>query len=230
MPEEQQDVQVEKGNSELDKLRKQNQMLQQRVQYLTQMVNQVEPQRQQQQTQPQRQQATEEEREMKFQLPPDFKEMSDREVLEWTVETVLGEVDRRLKPLQENTQRTQQEIEQNKYRQQIQEAAQKYPDFWQYSNDIMEIAQRVGGNITAEQAYVLAKSQRTGLSQEQVRRNEKEEEPEQEEVTEEQDEIKEFAERRRQQGGEKPTQGGEKERGRFTQKEAIVQAMEEMGL
>lgn len=228
------DNQNQQQDPEVARLQAQNQQLQQRLNHLTQMINQEQEQQPQPQPQPQQQPQG-------YNLPPDFDQMGDRELVEWIINTVTDQVQEDIEPVKKQTQQLAQQQTVSRYQQQIQQAADKYNDFWQYSNKAAQIAKNVGGNITAEQAYLLAKSQATGLTQEEIKKegDTKEEEQPQEQEQQEQEtqpqeqastpnEVKQFAQQKRQQPpvSEKPgEQGGEQEQGRFDRKSAIEEAL-----
>lgn len=215
---------------EVETLKRQNQALQQRVQQLSAMVQQT-------QNQP------DEPKKKPFSEYPELDEMDNKELLDWLVNEVTDLVKGEVEPVREEVTNIKQETTNQRYEQQIREAAEKYPDFWQYANDMERIAQNVEG-ITAEQAYILAKNQAgepvVSTQEDKSGTDSGEEDTTDDNSTDTNDtpdnstqpDPKSMAKNMRTDTGEKPRSNNDgQQKERYTDKrEAILEAMDRLGL
>lgn len=81
----------------------------------------------------------------------DWDSMTNKDLAEYMVATMRGMLNSAVVPMQQ-TQQVRDAM------QQVQAAQQKYPDFVEYKDSMLRIAQR-NPNITAEEAYHIAKGQ-----------------------------------------------------------------------
>ena len=83
---------------------------------------------------------------------PDFEQMSSKDIAKWNLgqirKTVQSVVNESIGPVLNNTK-------EEKARRIIEEAARKYPDFYDYKESIIELAQK-HPTLTPEEAYLLA--------------------------------------------------------------------------
>src|SRR5205807_4154692 len=79
----------------------------------------------------------------------DFEAMSQKELVDYILQTVRGEVRQAVVPVA-------QEAQFREMQSQVKEASGKYPDFWDYKEDMVKLAKQ-HPTLTAEQAYHLAK-------------------------------------------------------------------------
>ncbi len=146
-------------------LEQQNERLQRRLDSITRMMSQqqAQPQPQAQQAPPQESQEEKKgEPEEEFTLPPNFDDMNKGELVEWIVREVNREnkqLQRRIDELEEGVASTRKESQLSEAQRQLKETAQKYPDFFRYQNDMIQLAQRSPG-LHPEELYILAKSRR----------------------------------------------------------------------
>jgi hypothetical protein len=80
----------------------------------------------------------------------DLDSMSNKDLVEYILSSVRGMLNQTIVPLKQEAQVTA-------AMQQVKEAAAKYPDFWDYRDEMIRLA-RAHPTLTAEEAYHLAKS------------------------------------------------------------------------
>lgn len=90
---------------------------------------------------------------------PDFDpdSASQRELVEYVTKKVANLVDQRVGEVDKQVKRQEYESQYEKAQREVQEAMKKYPDFNHYRTDMVEVAKR-HPNISAEEAYLLAKA------------------------------------------------------------------------
>ncbi len=90
---------------------------------------------------------------------PDFDPdtASQRELVEYVTKKVANLIEQRVGEVDKQVKRQEYESQYEKAQREVQEAMKKYPDFNNYRLDMIEIAKR-HPNISAEDAYLLAKA------------------------------------------------------------------------
>lgn len=92
-------------------------------------------------------------------LQPDFDPdtASQRELVEYVTKKVSSLIDQKVGEVDKQIKRQDYESQYEKAQREVQEVMQKYPDFNHYRTDMVEVAKR-NPNISAEEAYLLAKA------------------------------------------------------------------------
>ena len=95
---------------------------------------------------------------------PDFDPdtASQRELVEYVTKKVANLIEQRVGEVDKQVKRQEYESQYEKAQREVQEAMRKYPDFGNYRLDMVEIAKR-HPNISAEEAYLLAKAKSGGM-------------------------------------------------------------------
>lgn len=86
---------------------------------------------------------------------------SQRELVEYVTKKVANLIEQRVGEVDKQVKRQEYESQYEKAQREVQEAMRKYPDFNNYRMDMIEIAKR-HPNISAEDAYLLAKAKAGG--------------------------------------------------------------------
>ena len=86
---------------------------------------------------------------------------SQRELVEYVTRKVANLIEQRVGEVDKQIKRQEYETQYEKAQREVQEAMRKYPDFNNYRMDMIEIAKR-HPNISAEDAYLLAKAKAVG--------------------------------------------------------------------
>jgi hypothetical protein len=94
----------------------------------------------------------------------DFDRMSNKELVQYIVQTMRGDLQRVVQPINEN-----QVIKETK--DQVKEAAARHEDYWEYQQEMIALA-RKHPTLTAEDAYWMAKGQTSGSPKPKPRRTE----------------------------------------------------------
>lgn len=94
---------------------------------------------------------------------PDFDPdtASQRELVEYVTKKVSSLIDQKVGEVDKQIKRQDYESQYEKAQREVQEVMQKYPDFNHYRTDMIEVAKR-HPNISAEDAYLLAKAKAGG--------------------------------------------------------------------
>ena len=94
---------------------------------------------------------------------PDFDPdtASQRELVEYVTKKVANLIEQRVGEVDKQVKRQEYESQYEKAQREVQEAMKKYPDFSNYRMDMIEIAKK-HPNISAEEAYLLAKAKAGG--------------------------------------------------------------------
>lgn len=223
-------------SKEIQKLKRQNRMLQNRLNQITQHLQQ-----QSQQTQEPQEEEPEQE---PFAEKPDFEEMGNDEVIDYIVTEVSNLVEQKVQPVQQEVESYKKQTNQEKVEQAIKRTASKYDDFWDYAPEVEQIANEIGGNIGPEEAYLIAKSKDKGITKQEAKEQSSEnnqqsqnnQQPQQggEDKTQRSN-VNPRSEARKMRGasGEKPTGSStthEQGEGTMDRREAINEAMEQLGL
>lgn len=204
-------------------LQQQNQVLSTRLQQMQQMLEQN------MQTQP------ETKPEPKRELP-NFEDMTNEQIVNWMVGEVNKQVDSEVGKVRQEVSDFRKESEEDRIKRELDTLVKEYPDFVQYSSQAARIAERVGGNISAKEAYLLAKQEAGGGTSQPTAEPEEPATQEPEEPTtqepaatpaEDVDKI-----RQRTDTGEKPTQStsGQKQQRFGNRRDAIMEAMTRLGI
>lgn len=141
-------------NAEVDALRRQNEILMQRMREYDKLLNQ-----QRNQEKPEEQSVESSKEEEEFEVP-DFSQMDQKDLYQFIMKQLNKRVDSKVGSLEQQVQRTEQDTKVAQVQREIERTAQKYNDFWQYSPQITQIAEQYKG-ISPEDAYLLAKSKST---------------------------------------------------------------------
>ena len=96
-------------------------------------------------------------------LQPDFDPdtASQRELVEYVTKKVSSLIEQKVGEVDKQIKRQDYESQYEKAQREVQEVMQKYPDFNHYRTDMVEVAKR-HPNISAEDAYLLAKAKAGG--------------------------------------------------------------------
>ena len=86
---------------------------------------------------------------------------SQRELVEYVTKKVANLIEQRVGEVDKQVKRQEYESQYEKAQREVQEAMKKYPDFSNYRMDMIEIAKK-HPNISAEEAYLLAKAKAGG--------------------------------------------------------------------
>jgi len=86
---------------------------------------------------------------------------SQRELVEYVTRKVANLIEQRVGEVDKQIKRQEYETQYEKAQREVQEAMRKYPDFNNYRVDMIEIAKK-HPNISAEDAYLLAKAKAVG--------------------------------------------------------------------
>lgn len=86
---------------------------------------------------------------------------SQRELVEYVTKKVANLIEQRVGEVDKQVKRQEYESQYEKAQREVQEAMKKYPDFSNYRTDMIEIAKK-HPNISAEEAYLLAKAKAGG--------------------------------------------------------------------
>ena len=86
---------------------------------------------------------------------------SQRELVEYVTKKVANLIEQRVGEVDKQIKRQEYETQYEKAQREVQEAMRKYPDFSNYRMDMIEIAKKYP-NISAEEAYLLAKAKAVG--------------------------------------------------------------------
>ena len=86
---------------------------------------------------------------------------SQRELVEYVTRKVANLIEQRVGEVDKQIKRQEYETQYEKAQREVQEAMRKYPDFNNYRVDMIEIAKKYP-NISAEEAYLLAKAKAVG--------------------------------------------------------------------
>jgi hypothetical protein len=95
---------------------------------------------------------------------PDFDPdtASQRELVEYVTKKVANLIEQRVGEVDKQVKRQEYESQYEKAQREVQETMRKYPDFGNYRLEMIEIAKR-HPNISAEEAYLLAKAKSGGM-------------------------------------------------------------------
>ena len=95
---------------------------------------------------------------------PDFDPdtASQRELVEYVTKKVANLIEQRVGEVDKQVKRQEYESQYEKAQREVQETMRKYPDFGNYRMEMIEIAKR-HPNISAEEAYLLAKAKAGGI-------------------------------------------------------------------
>lgn len=95
---------------------------------------------------------------------PDFDPdtASQRELVEYVTKKVANLIEQRVGEVDKQVKRQEYESQYEKAQREVQETMRKYPDFGNYRMEMIEIAKR-HPNISAEEAYLLAKAKSGGI-------------------------------------------------------------------
>ena len=95
---------------------------------------------------------------------PDFDPdtASQRELVEYVTKKVANLIEQRVGEVDKQVKRQEYESQYEKAQREVQETMRKYPDFGNYRLEMIEIAKR-HPNISAEEAYLLAKAKAGGI-------------------------------------------------------------------
>lgn len=130
---------------ELERTKKDNQLLADRLQLILNNQQQQQPQQSEDNS--------------SQELPPDFDTMSQRELVEFMIKEVNKNIQNQITPVKEQLTMTEQERKIQTAKQDIAQTAKKYPDFNNYIPQMEQIAKQTQGTLNAEQVYLLAKQQ-----------------------------------------------------------------------
>ena len=86
---------------------------------------------------------------------------SQRELVEYVTKKVANLIEQRVGEVDKQIKKQEYETQYEKAQREVQEAMRKYPDFSNYRMDMIEIAKK-HPNISAEEAYLLAKAKAGG--------------------------------------------------------------------
>lgn len=86
---------------------------------------------------------------------------SQKELVEYVTKKVANLVDQRVGEVDKQIKRQEYESQYEKAQREVQEVMQKYPDFNHYRMDMVEVAKK-HPNVSAEEAYLLAKAKAGG--------------------------------------------------------------------
>lgn len=95
---------------------------------------------------------------------PDFDPdtASQRELVEYVTKKVANLIEQRVGEVDKQVKRQEYESQYEKAQREVQETMRKYPDFGNYRMEMIEIAKKYP-NISAEEAYLLAKAKAGGI-------------------------------------------------------------------
>ena len=105
---------------------------------------------------------------------PDFDPdtASQRELVEYVTKKVANLIEQRVGEVDKQVKRQEYESQYEKAQREVQETMRKYPDFGNYRMEMIEIAKR-HPNISAEEAYLLAKAKAGGIRTPTLRTSQK---------------------------------------------------------
>lgn len=205
--EEEETTKVEES-IDVAKMQAQNEILQQQN---TQMQAMLERLQSQVQTQAQSEKTAEPELKFdKISVPENMDELSNEEVINYIAKSVLENVHGMINPITEKLTTLESTQTEKEYEAQVKDALRTYKDFPVYAPSAAKVAERVGGNLTAEEAYILAKHQKGGFTQKQATEKTKKKAPVQ---------------------SEKPGSGAQPVKTKkFSRAEAILEATKRLGM
>lgn len=94
----------------------------------------------------------------------ELESMSRKDLLAYIERRFSKTVQSQLRPLQENLQTTSQETERTRIQQQVKEAEQAHPDFWEWRQEMGELVQKYPG-LSVDDLYTLARARNAEKAQ-----------------------------------------------------------------